>query len=257
MHRHTRDPNEIYIDSPPLSPYEETDSYQDKENAGPGRNETHNPHSRPKKRCRFGPSKRRHLGDGHPGNSNQERGRGHLHTISVVQQRQPLAPTQAYGTRVTHERRTSTPSHHGSKIRNNQTHIDHTTLTLPLFHRSTPLERYKYHLPVEPPPSPFRFAHTKLGLTESEFGEQMANEIDALLQEIDIERRQALLEDLPLNRALSKEDCLQFFSATAIPPAGALRGVYCWAADLNYAEDAALITGKSSHTQPNNDEQSV
>lgn len=78
---------------------------------------------------------------------------------------------------------------------------------------------------------------------------QIAQEVDELLSEIDRERRLALLESVPFGSALTKEHCLRWFSATGIPPAGALRGVYCWAADRDYNYDSALITGETLNSQ--------
>lgn len=175
---------------------------------------------------------------------NHEEGRRNLPSSSSEQGRRPLTQTQVHLSRRSRGKRA---------LRSQVSLGDRRTLTLPFFNRTTPFERYKHPHPVEPPPSPFHFAHKKLGVPELQLREQILHEVDELLREIDKERRQALLESLPIDRALSKDDCLQLFSATGTPPAGALRGVYCWAADLDFAADAALITGASTLAQPNDE----
>ena len=63
-----------------------------------------------------------------------------------------------------------------------------------------------------------------------EFEERVTNDIDEMLAEIERERRQALLETLPFERVLSKEDCRQMFRESgAPPPTSSLLGVYRWA----------------------------
>lgn len=173
--------------------------------------------------------------------------RSPLTDSSLTLRSHPQAPTQNQDPQTSRGRRT--PAH----IRDTQTQTRHNfaervTLTPPQSSWVSPLERYKQHKSVEPSPSPFRFAQQKLGIPEQQIKDNLAREMDELLQEIDQERRQALLEDLPIDRAFTKDDCLQFFSAIGIPPAGALRGVYCWATDRNYSEDALLITGENSNS---------
>lgn len=58
--------------------------------------------------------------------------------------------------------------------------------------------------------------------------------MDELLAEIEATRRQELLESLPFEHVLSKEDCLRMFRDNH-PTSATLLGVYRWAADLGQA----------------------
>lgn len=103
------------------------------------------------------------------------------------------------------------------------------TFTHPSQHYS-PCGRYHNETVTEPALDPYRFIHRKLGLTAMEFEERVTNDIDEMLAEIERERRQALLETLPFERVLSKEDCRQMFRESgAPPPTSSLLGVYRWA----------------------------
>lgn len=65
-------------------------------------------------------------------------------------------------------------------------------------------------------------------MSETEFEERIAQDVDELLQEIEDERRQALLETLPYERILSKVDCRRLFNL-GVPTSGSLLGVHRWA----------------------------
>ena len=243
--REIHDPDEIALDSHTSADEDET-HVQNDENARPRAQGTPHPHSRPKKRCRFGPGRERLATYSRTTLSNDD---GRSTDPSLSHQRHPLAPILPHGTRPSHNARTPSCKHPRTQADPNSS--VRITLTPPQINPATPLERYKNPCREETP-SPFRFAQKKLGIPEHLIKNHVTQEIDDLLQEIDQERRQALLETLPIDRALSKDDCIQFFSATGIPPAGALRGVYCWAADRNYPEDVALITGEPSSPQLHN-----
>jgi hypothetical protein len=106
-----------------------------------------------------------------------------------------------------------------------------TTLSLPQWTQRTPFDKYKGITSPQPLTNPYRFIHRKLGITAAEFDAKVAQEIDDLLQEIENERRQALLESLPLGCALSKADCRKLFPQP--PASGSLLGVYNWAHDID------------------------
>ena len=53
------------------------------------------------------------------------------------------------------------------------------------------------------------------------------------MKEIEHNRRQELLEALPFERPLSKEECLRMIDTSAVFTSGTLLGMYEWAADLN------------------------
>lgn len=74
-----------------------------------------------------------------------------------------------------------------------------------------------------------------MGLTEEEFNARTSQDVDELLAEIELSRRQELLEQLPFERVLTKEDCLQMFRVNGHPTTGPMLGVWRWAADLGHA----------------------
>ena len=106
-----------------------------------------------------------------------------------------------------------------------------TTLAPPPTFKRTPFDRYKRtHLP-ETGPDPYRFVHEKLGVSAAEFKDRVNEELDDLFQEIETERRQSLLETLPYERTLSKDDCLRLFSSPRTPRTGSVLGVLRWASE--------------------------
>lgn len=110
-----------------------------------------------------------------------------------------------------------------------------TTLSLPQRKQRTLLDKYKGIAPSPPKDNPYRFIQRKLGFSMSEFEDKIDQEIDELFQEIEQERRQALLESLPLGCALTKADCRKLFPT---PPSGSLIGVYNWAHDIDSTPSA-------------------
>ena len=110
------------------------------------------------------------------------------------------------------------------------------TLTLPNPPKRTPFDRYRKRNTTESDPSlsldPYRFTYQKLGVSAEEFKLRAEEEVDDLLKEIDNNRRTALLETLPFERPLSKDDYLRQFNPSAQPPSGSNIGNYMWAADL-------------------------
>ena len=157
-------------------------------------------HSRPKRRCLFGPGKRTERGRSTEGGQGQTT----AHT--------PFPPNRYF-------------------LEEPQETVigpDRPTLTMPMTRRRNPFSRYKDPATTPPGPDPYRFIHRKLGITAAEFDERITTEIDELLQEIEDERRQALLESLPL-RVLPKAECLQMLQTYPPPLTGALMGVYRWA----------------------------
>lgn len=126
---------------------------------------------------------------------------------------------------------------------------DRVTLTLPFYTRRNPFDKYRGKSYTEPAEYPHRLIIRKLGLTEKEFEDKLTQDIDEMLQEIELERRQALLDTLPYERILTKQDCLQMF-ASGPPPAGPLRGIYNWAIEPDEANpnfDAGNSSSPPSH----------
>lgn len=117
------------------------------------------------------------------------------------------------------------------------------TLTHPW--RRTPFDRYRGFETPDPPPNPYRHVQQQLGLSEQEFEARIAQDIDELFQEIEDERRQALLETLPYERILSKADCRRMFNPNE-PPSGSLFGIFRWAFEIDET---------SSHSPPPHDDQ--
>lgn len=104
--------------------------------------------------------------------------------------------------------------------------------------KRTPFDRYRNKQPTptaEPSSSldPYRFVHQKLGITAEEFNCRVDEEIEDLLKEIENNRRTELLESLPFERQLSKDDFLTFARANPQPITGSNIGNHAWAADLS------------------------
>ena len=89
--------------------------------------------------------------------------------------------------------------------------------------------------------------HQKLGGLTSEFEDKINEEIEDLFQEIENERRQALLETLPFERVLSKEDCLRIFNSSDTPRTGSVLGVLIWASEL---EASGTTTPQKASSPP-------
>lgn len=107
------------------------------------------------------------------------------------------------------------------------------TLTLPFRPLRSALDRYRLKLPPDSEePAYLRHIHRHLGLTAVEFDAKVDQEVDELLQEIEANRRQALLEALPFERPLSKEECLRMIDTSTPFTSGSTLGMYEWAADL-------------------------
>jgi hypothetical protein len=105
-----------------------------------------------------------------------------------------------------------------------------TTLINPVPTRHSPFGGYKTHT-REPLPLPLRLAQQRLGISEEELERRIADEIDELFQEIGQEHRLVLLETLPFERVLSKEDCIRMFSAPGTSVEGHRLGILKWATD--------------------------
>ena len=105
------------------------------------------------------------------------------------------------------------------------------TLTLPQPSSRNPFDKYRGIPTPEPPPDPYRLIRRKLGLSEEAFEAHIEQDIEEMFQEIDNERRQALLETLPYEWPLTQADCRKLFRF-GDPPSGSLRGVYRWAFDI-------------------------
>ena len=110
------------------------------------------------------------------------------------------------------------------------------TLMAPM--RRSPFDRYRKG-PSAPLPITVkkpRFAPPPLGISEEERDAQITAEVDEILTKLLAERR---WEEITANsskespRILTKEDCMNMFIATGIPPPGALRGVYKWASSAD------------------------
>ena len=111
---------------------------------------------------------------------------------------------------------------------------DRVTLHPPMQHFRSPFARY-YHIPEEAPrPSSLEAAARRLNLPPEELQARIEEEIDGVLRESVAERRIAHLFSAPppLQRPLSKQDCLDLFEARGYPTSGPLYGVYLWAADI-------------------------
>lgn len=93
------------------------------------------------------------------------------------------------------------------------------------------MARYKGKEALTIRPPPYRFLCKQFGLTETEFEDKIAEEIDDMLQEIEHERRQALLETLPFERVLSREECRRMLEASQTPLTGSQLGVLRWASE--------------------------
>ena len=186
----------------------------------------HKPRSRHKKRCRFGPGRHNFT---HSRDREERRippdtpttgisPAGWNHTIQTGLGENPWHSSNAHLQRHPEEL-IPLPSR--------------TTLTPPYQQRQLPFARYRNRQkglrPPSPSPEPYphRFTIKKLGLSEAEFENEISKEVDELLTEIEAERRQALLEELPL-KVLTKEDCRRMFDPHN-PPSGSLRGVFRWA----------------------------
>ena len=95
----------------------------------------------------------------------------------------------------------------------------------------------------QPQPNPYRFTLRSLGLTEQEFEDKIEQEIEELFQEIETERRQTLLENIPMGCALTKADCRNLFRGN--PPSGSLLGVFNCAYDIDivyHSEEAPNVS---------------
>ena len=105
------------------------------------------------------------------------------------------------------------------------------TFINPASPRLTLAERYRTATVVAPRPNPNRFALRRLGLSEAEFENRFAAEVDETLRQIMAERRWAQLQpnDPSLARALTREDARTMFQAIGVPTSGSLVGVFAWA----------------------------
>lgn len=109
--------------------------------------------------------------------------------------------------------------------------VDRVTFTHPQLTTRTPFDRYRASCAPAPRPDPFLIAQRHGGVSAEVLEALVTQEIDIddLLVEIETTRRQELLERLPFERRLSKEDCLQMFRNNELPVTGALAGVFLWA----------------------------
>lgn len=182
------------------------------------------PTSRPKVRCGFGPRARCEEDDtiGPPSGT----------FSSPV--RVPHSPPSSSGRRdiPSLNRRTDSEGQPRPPI---TTHLpaDRVTFTLPHRPLPSPFERYKATAATTPEPDPYRFIHRRLGLTAAEFDAKVSQDVDELLKEIEDNRRQELLEALPFERPLSKEECLRMIDTSGVFTSGSTLGMFEWAADLN------------------------
>ena len=188
------------------------------------------PTSRPKVRCRFGPRARgeeddmigpplethpspvrvTHAPPSSPGRIDFQ-SPTHTRTDPEGQPRPPIPPTPV-------------PTHQPA---------DRVTFTIPHSPQRLPFEYYQATAARAPEPDPLRFIHRRLGLTAAAFDALVSQDVDDLLKEIEHNRRQELLEALPFERPLSKEECLRMIDTSAVFTSGTLLGMYEWAADLN------------------------
>jgi hypothetical protein len=109
---------------------------------------------------------------------------------------------------------------------------DRVTFTHPHRARRSPFDHYKASCAPAPGPDPFLFAARRLGVSVESLNASVTQEIDDLLSEIEASRRRDLLEN-PVERLLTKEDCLQMFRNGDLSPSGSLAGVFRWASSLD------------------------
>jgi exonuclease III len=180
------------------------------------------PRSRPKTKCRFGPMRKPgtaplpvassscsteppQIGSGLPNSP-------HLHVADVPPHMEGLLPLFPQPDRVT---------------------------LLPPMERSRSVFARYYNAPEEAPrPSSIPTVARRLNMSTEALEAQVALEAAEFLRSVKAERRMERLFSAPpdLQRPLSKQDCLDIFNATGIPPTGSLYGVYLWAADLGHAK---------------------
>ena len=110
--------------------------------------------------------------------------------------------------------------------------VDRVTFTHPQLTIRTPFDRYRASCAPAPRPDPFLIAQRRSGVFAEVLKNLVTQEIDDLLEEIKTSRRHELLEQLPFERRLSKEDCLQMFRNNELPVTGSLAGVFLWATRL-------------------------
>lgn len=191
------------------------------------------PVSRPKVKCLFGPrATLRQIVRARPGTSDvidtgqpfpsSSPGHDHLHEPpevsrpSIKSELPPLPPAMHFN-------------------------VDRVTFTHPQAERRTPFDRYRASCTPAPAPNSFLFAARRLGISAEELDAAVTLEIDDLLKEIETTRRQELLERLPFERRLSKDDCLRMFRNGDIPATGALAGVFRWATRVDLEDDPNLL----------------
>ena len=184
------------------------------------------PKSRGKTRCRFGPRKQ--------GSTNCLHGDAEFHhsPIRFFEHRKDLRPPSPIECRIQ-----SSPLPTANLVRQTAPSLstsnpcppifpapDRVTLTPPFNCLGNPLDCYKASASKAPEPDPYRFIHAKLGLTAEEFNQRVSNDIDEFLTEIESNRRQELLEQMPYKRVLSKEDCIRMLArqniSTLLPSGG-------------------------------------
>lgn len=170
------------------------------------------PQSRPKVKCRFGPSSgRRHRS--HPAAASPE-----------------VTPTQPAGSDQIndHYSRTAHNNHDPGPSSSNE----HPTRTA---------DRVTFFNPGMLNHSTLnRFALDRLGITRETLEERAMEEINEILREGLAERRlsrlfppESIASTAP--RILTQADCLQLFITTGVPTSSSLMGVYRWAAGLGVA----------------------
>lgn len=174
------------------------------------------PKSRPKAKCRFGPTKR-----------------GLERSVDAQQESPPLAntldpPLTAGGCSAECDAPAQVVG------------PDRVTLTPPTIRRSSsPFSRYYPTAPEEPRPRHYRHVLERLGITQETLEARAAQEAEEFLRVANAERRLARImpgTSTDVLRPLSKEDCLTLFNATGVPPLDSpLWGVWQWAADLGWA----------------------
>ena len=86
--------------------------------------------------------------------------------------------------------------------------VDRVTFTHPQETRRTLFDHYRASCALAPGPDSFSIAQRRLGISAEALENAITHEIDNLLLEIETTRRRELLEQLPFERHLSKEDCL-------------------------------------------------
>ena len=99
---------------------------------------------------------------------------------------------------------------------------DRATPTAPSRFHGSPLDRYKASASTELELDPFRFTQAN--------EQRVHNDIDELLTEIEHSRCQELLEKMPFDCALHKEDCLRLWNRHRLTT-GSLLGMYLWDSD--------------------------